>query len=196
MAEQVSGSLITRNYTNFRGVDFSNRKDEVSLYRSPDSINMWKNYKNSKGQAIESRPDVELVETYTDAIWGLFFYSYGGATHKIVHAGTKLYDNHNVVYNKMVAHKSKAFIYDSLLYIKDGANYLVYDGKEVKEVEGYIPTTSISRNPSGGGTSYEDTNLLTGVRKNSFCADGASTEYFVTIRRSQGMPISSMAWQI
>ena len=179
MAEQVSGSLITRNYTNFRGVDFSNRKDEVSLYRSPDSINMWKNYKNSKGQAIESRPDVELVETYTDAIWGLFFYSYGGATHKIVHAGTKLYDNHNVVYNKMVAHKSKAFIYDSLLYIKDGANYLVYDGKEVKEVEGYIPTTSISRNPSGGGTSYEDTNLLTGVRKNSFCADGASTEYFV-----------------
>ena len=73
MAEQVSGSLITRNYTNFRGVDFSNRKDEVSLYRSPDSINMWKNYKNSKGKAIESRPDVDLVETYTDIIWGLFF---------------------------------------------------------------------------------------------------------------------------
>ena len=179
MAEQVSGSLITRNYKNFRGVDFSNRKDEVSLYRSPDSINMWKNYKNSKGQAIESRPDTELVETYTDAIWGLFFYSYGGATHRIVHAGTKLYDNKNVIYSKMVAHKSKAFIYDSLLYIKDGTQYLVYDGKEVKEVEGYIPTTSISRNPSGGGTSYEDTNLLTGVRKNSFCADGASTEYFV-----------------
>ena len=43
MATQVSGSLITRNYANFRGVDFSNRKDEVSLHRSPDSINMWKN---------------------------------------------------------------------------------------------------------------------------------------------------------
>lgn len=177
MAEQVSGSLITRNYTNFRGVDFSNRKDEVSLYRSPDSINMWKNYKNSRGQAIESRPDLDLVETYTDTIWGLFFYSYGKETHRIVHAGTKLYDNCLVVYDKMKAHKSQAFIYDSLLYIKDGTQYLVYDGKEVKEVEGYIPTTSISRSPSGGGTIYEDVNLLTGVRKNSFCADGASKDY-------------------
>lgn len=179
MAEQVSGSLITRNYTNFRGVDFSNRKDEVSLYRSPDSINMWKNYKNNRGQAIESRPDLDLVETYTDTIWGLFFYQYGGATHKIVHAGTKLYDNKKVIYDKMAAHKSQAFIYKSLLYIKDSTQYLVYDGKTVKEVEGYIPTTSIKRNPGGGGEILEDTNLLTGVRKNSFCADGASTEYFV-----------------
>ena len=179
MAEQVSGSLITRNYTNFRGVDFSNRKDEVSLYRSPDSINMWKNYKNNRGQAIESRPDLDLVETYMDTIWGLFFYSYGGATHRIVHAGTKLYDNHIIMYDKMKEHKSQAFIYNSLLYIKDGSQYLVYDGKTVKEVEGYIPTRSISRNPSGGGTIKEDINLLTGVRKNSFCADGVSTEYFI-----------------
>lgn len=177
MAEQVSGSLITRNYTNFRGVDFSNRKDEVSLYRSPDSINMWKNYKNNRGQAIESRPDLDLVETYIDTIWGLFFYSYGKETHRIVHAGTKLYDNKNVIYSKMKAHKSQAFVYNSLLYIKDGSQYLVYDGKTVKAVEGYIPTTTISRSPSGGGTVYEDVNLLTGVRKNSFCADGADRTY-------------------
>ena len=37
---EVSGDLITRNYSNFRGVDFSNT--EVALYRSPDAINMWK----------------------------------------------------------------------------------------------------------------------------------------------------------
>ena len=42
-----SGSLVMRNYRDFRGVDFSNRKDEVSLSRSPDALNMWKNYKNS-----------------------------------------------------------------------------------------------------------------------------------------------------
>ena len=39
----VSGSLITRNYTDFRGVDFTDR--EVSLHRSPDSLNLWKDYK-------------------------------------------------------------------------------------------------------------------------------------------------------
>lgn len=175
--EKVSGSLITRNYNSFRGVDFSNRKDEISLYRSPDALNVWRNYKNSKGRAIESRPDIDLVETYTDNIFGLFFYSYGGETHRIVHAGTKLYDNKNVIYSKMAAHKSQAFIYNSLLYIKDSSQYLVYDGKEVKEVEGYIPTTTIGRSPSGGGTVYEDVNLLTGIRKNSFCADGADKTY-------------------
>ena len=45
MATQISGSLVSRNYSAFRGVDFSNRKDEVSLNRSPESLNMWKNYK-------------------------------------------------------------------------------------------------------------------------------------------------------
>jgi hypothetical protein len=179
MAEQVSGSLITRKYQNFRGVDFSNRKDEVSLYRSPDALNMWKNYKNSKGRCVESRPDIELVKEFADTIFGLFFYTYNNSTHRIVHAGTKLYDNDNVIFSSMAEHKSKAFIYDKLFYIKDASNYYVYDGKTVKEVEGFIPTTSISRSPSGGGTIYQDVNLLSGIRKNSFVADGASTEYFV-----------------
>lgn len=179
MAEQVSGTLITRNYANFRGVDFSNRFDEVSLYRSPDALNMWKNYKNSKGRCVESRPDIEQVKEFTETIFGLFFYTYGNQTHRIVHTGTKLYDNDNLIYSGMTEHKSQAFIYDGLLYIKDGSKYYVYDGKTIKEVEGFIPTTSIGRSPSGGGTIYQDVNFLTGIRKNSFVADGASKEYFV-----------------
>ena len=177
----VSGSLITRNYVNFRGVDFSNRKDEVNFVRSPDAKNMWKNYKNSKGRCVESRPDIELVKEFTDTIFGLFFYNYNKSSHTIVHSGTKLYDNDKVIYEKMAAHKSQAFIYKNLLYIKDGTSYLVYDGTEVKDVEGYIPTTTMSRIPNGGGSVYEDVNLLTGIRKNSFVADGVSTEYITDV---------------
>lgn len=175
----VSGSLITRNYANFRGVDFSNRKDEVSLVRSPDALNMWKNYKNNNGRCVETRPDIELVKEFpnTDTIFGLFFYTYGGKTHKITHVGTKLYDEDKVIFSNMAEHKSQAFIYDKLLYIKDGSKYYVYDGTELKEVEGYIPTTTIGKTPSGGGSVLEDVNLLTGLRKNSFVADGTSTEY-------------------
>ena len=36
-------SLMTREYKNFRGVDFSN--SDVVSSRSPLSVNMWKNYK-------------------------------------------------------------------------------------------------------------------------------------------------------
>lgn len=177
MADTIAGSLITRNYSNFRGVDFSNRKDEVSLYRSPDALNMWKNYKNTNGKCVETRPDIEFVKEFTDIIYGLFFYN----NKRIVHAGTKLYENDNIIYTGMATHKSKSFVYNDKLYIKDGTNYLVYNGTTVSDVEGYIPTTSISRSPSGGGKDYEDVNLLTGIRKNSFVGDGQSKEYFVNV---------------
>jgi hypothetical protein len=115
---QVSGTLITRNYTSFRGVDFSNRKDEVSLYRSPDAKNMWKNYKNSKGRCVESRPDVELVKEFTETIFGLFFYTYNGSTHRIMHVGAKLYDDNNVIYSKMAQQNSQYFVFCQLTNVR------------------------------------------------------------------------------
>ena len=39
-----TGDRVTRKYKNFRGVDF--RGEECSLNRSPDSLNVWRNYKN------------------------------------------------------------------------------------------------------------------------------------------------------
>ena len=179
MADTISGSLIIHEYRKFRGIDFSQRKDEVNLYRSPDALNMWKNYKSSNGNCVETRPDIELLKSYSDTIFGLFFYSYNGTTHKIVHSGTKLYDEDNVIYSSMTEHKSNFFIYNKKLYIKDSNKYLVYDGSEVEEVTGFIPTTTIGKSPGGNGTVYQDVNLLTGIRKNSFVSDGTSVEYIL-----------------
>ena len=181
MSTQISGSLITRNYGNFKGVDFSTRKDEVSLYRSPDALNMWKNYKNSNGKCIETRPDIELLEEHSNTIFGLFFYTYNSVKHRILHTGSNLYDNDRLIYSKMAEHKSKYFVYNKKLYIKDATQYLVYDGTTIKEVEGYIPTTTIGKSPSGAGTIYEDVNLLTGIRKNSYVGDGEATEYVLDV---------------
>lgn len=176
---QVSGTLVTRNYTGFRGVDFSNRKDEVNLFRSPDALNMWKNYKNDSGKCIETRPDIELLTEYSNTIFGLFFYSYDNSTHRIVHSGTNLYDNDNVIYSNMAEYKTSFFVFNNLLYIKDGTNYLVYNGTTCTDVVGYIPVTTIGRSPSGGGTIYEDVNLLSPYRKNGFSADGEATEFML-----------------
>ena len=63
------------------------------------------------------------------------------------------------------------------MYIKDGKNYLVYDGLKCSNVVGFIPTTHISMSPSGGGTEYQDVNLLNPLTKNGFVGDGESTEY-------------------
>ncbi len=178
----TSGSLITRNYKDFRGVDFSNK--EVSIVRSPDSLNMWKNYKNNLGKCIETRPDMELLQTFSNTVFGLFFYKVGNIEHMIVHCGTQLLDVVNgetkvLKEEGMNPRRSYSFVYNNILYIKDGINYLEYDGETLQEVVGYIPTTSISRNPSGGGSVYEDVNLLTSFRKNKFCADGKATKYYL-----------------
>ena len=178
---QISGSLIIRNYNGFRGVDFSNRKDEIALNRSPDALNMWKNYKSNNGKCIETRPDIELLEEYSDTIFGLFFYAFNGVTHRIVHSGDNLYQDSAVIYSNMARNKTQFFVFNNILYIKDGVKYLRYNGTEIKEVEGYIPTTTISRSASGGGTLYEDVNLLQPLRKNSFCSDGASVDYILDV---------------
>lgn len=176
-----SGDLITRNYSNFMGVDFSNYK--VNVYRSPDSKNMWKNYRNL-GKYIETRPTLRLFKTQEN-INGIFPYMIDGVQHLIIHSETKLLD-YNCDTEATTEIKasgmnpfpiSKSFIFNNILYIKDGLNYLRYDGETVEDVEGYIPTTSISRTPDGGGKQYQDVNLLSGYRKNSFVGDGASTEY-------------------
>ena len=169
----ISGNLLSREYRKFRGVDFSQRKDEVYLYRSPDALNVWKNYKGSNGNCIETRPDLELLKQYGDTIFGLFFYN----NKLIVHSGTNLYEEDKLIYSNMAQNKSVMFIFLKKLYIVDANKYLVYDGSSVKEVEGYIPITTTGKTATGNGTTYQDVNLLTGVRKNAFVGDGESTAY-------------------
>lgn len=170
-----SGSLIPRVYSQFRGVDFSNK--DVSLVRSPDSLNMWKDYKNDLGKSVETRPDIELVDTYDNTIFGLFFYKIGSREMQLVHCGTQLIKVENgekvvLKENGLNPMKSNAFVYNNIWYFKDGLNYLQYDGQTLQEVVGYVPTTTISRTPKGGGTLNEDVNMLSDYRINSFCADG------------------------
>ena len=177
----AAGSLVLRNYNSFRGVDYTNY--EVSLYRSPDAKNMWKNYK-SLGKGIETRPDIETFMELTNTIYGLFFYTIAQVEHMIIHCGVSLYD-YNMKTKEMKTLKStgmnprrsQSFIYQNLFYIKDGINYLVYDGATISEVVGYIPTTTISRTPGKGGTVFEKVNMLSNYRKNSFVGDGESTVY-------------------
>ena len=181
-----SGDLITRIYNNFRGVDFTDKN--VVLQRSPDALNMWKNYRKL-GKSIQTRPAMELFKQMDNSVYGLFFYTISTVEHMIIHCGVSLYD-YNMSTKEMKTIKSKgmnprrseSFIFNNIFYIKDGINYLEYDGETCKEVEGYIPTTTNSRAPLGGGTMLEDYNMLTGYRKNSFCADGENKEYHLDSR--------------
>lgn len=185
--------LITRLYSGFRGVDF--RGNEVNLVRSPDSLNVWKDYKNT--DSIKTRPGMELKEEFDNTVWGVFFYVVGTTEMMLVHCGTKLYKIvdgvRTVLYEGLNPAKSDCFVYNNIWYFKDGINYLEYDGETIGEVVGYVPTTTSERRPSGGGRVYEDVNYLSNERINSFLADGIATEYFldtVNIDSDKGIEVT------
>lgn len=177
---------IRRTYSDFRGVDFANDPSLVLLSRSPDALNVWKNYKDTQGSCIESRPGYRELANFMSKINGIYFYN----DKALIHAGTNLFLWENfpdtptgtILKNNMNDAKSSFVIFNEKLYIVDGANYLVYDGTTLKDVSSdnpYIPTTTISRSPSGGGEPYQDVNVLQPKRKNTFVADGTSTEYYL-----------------
>lgn len=182
---------ITRNYHNFAGVDYTGR--EIEINRSPDSLNMWKDYGNSDGRFIQTRPGItEVVSfgSYASRIYGIFFYELNGTVNKIIHSGTNLYLNGSATPMALPATvsalnpaNSQAFVYNGTWFFKDGLHYLEYDGSSLVDVRYspsvYVPTTTIAKAPAGGGTVNEDVNMLTGMRKNTFVADGVSTDYFV-----------------
>ena len=171
--------LITRVYSNFRGVDF--RGEEINLMRSPDSLNVWKDYKET--ESIRTRPELAMEKGFAEPVHGIFFYDGSGEEEMIVHSGTKLYSivkgDKILLYSDLNRAKSEGFIYNNIFFFKDGKHYLQYDGSGISEVVGYIPTTSIGRRPSGGGSIYEDVNLLSDYRYNTFLADGEATEFFL-----------------
>lgn len=183
--------IITRKYSNFRGVDFSN--NEVNSSRSPLALNMWKNYKDS--ECIETRPGMELLGNFGNKILGLFFFNKDENLHVLLHVGTKLlkwtnYPNKPVqtseLFTGMNIKESSSFIFNNTLFIKDGLNYLEYNGEKVSKVVGTIPMTSYYKNPDGSTAIDSDTdtdlvyqavNCLTSLRKNAFIGDGESTKY-------------------
>lgn len=179
----MSDNLVRRIYSNFRGVDF--RGEEINLVRSPDSLNIWKDYK--KTESIRTRPKMELSEEFNETVWGVFFYKAGNENMTLVHSGEKLYKiadgRRTEIYTGLNAARSQSFIYNNVWYFKDGINYIQYNGDKIGEVEGYVPTTSIGRKPAGGGTVHEDVNLLTGRRINTFLADGTSKDFYLDAQK-------------
>lgn len=170
-----TGDLVSRIYGNFRGADF--RGDDVNIIRSPDCLNVWRNYK--KITSIETRPGMELHTAFDAPIYGIFFYN----DMQLVHSGSKLYKVKDGVktelYSGLKEGVSDSFTFENVWYFKDGKHYLQYDGTTIKEVEGYVPTTSIGRKPSGGGSIYEDVNMLQPRRINTFLADGGSFDFYL-----------------
>ena len=172
---------VRKIYSNFRGVDFTD--ENVSETRSPDALNMWKNYK-TLGKKIETRPDIELQLTMSNTIFGLFFYTISNVDHLIIHSGTSLFDYNpktkvltTIKATGMNPAKSVGFIYNNILFIKDGLNYLEYNGSVCKDVEGTIPNVAIHNMNNNSTKMIQEANLITDYCYEEYLPDGTKTEF-------------------
>lgn len=70
------------------------------------------------------------------------------------------------------------FTFDKKIYILCG-KYMSWDGTTLSEIEGYTPLVFINTPPSGGGLVYEEINLLSPKKHQTFNGDGTSTDYYI-----------------
>lgn len=196
-------NMMTRLYSDLAGCDFTNDPAKVSLNRSPNCVNMYKDYTSTDGNCIQTRPGLTPMfernaktyltiskKDYKCKVNGIFVFKKEHQKKILFHINNNLYvsdypfqiyTSTGILSENMNDEKSSFVVFENKLYINDGKNYFVYDGETLKNVseEAFIPTTTISRKPSGGGVLYQDVNVLTGRRKNSFCSDGETKEYYL-----------------
>ena len=178
-----SGVKIQRTvYATFRGADFSTDPSLVDRTRSPLCTNIIAD----GGGMPQKRSGWRVLHELTGKVNGLFTGVFGGGRKNLVHVGTKLYAwGDDTTPAQLLAglpdHRSRAAYLAGKLWIVTGGGFYSYDGSTAVKVSGsegaYVPTTVITRMPTGGGVSYEDVNMLTPYRKNAFQTDGAAVTF-------------------
>lgn len=140
----------------FHGVDFTNSPTNVDNKKSPNAPNMIRDVPGK----VRKSMGWHTVKQYADRINGVHFRREDAEG--LVHSGTKLYKGDDEVYSEANDERSQSWQFGESLFIVDGKALLTYDGADVKPAsEGAkIPILTIAKSPTGGGTPFEDLNLI------------------------------------
>ncbi|MDR2515662.1 MAG: DUF2460 domain-containing protein [Christensenellaceae bacterium] len=176
---------ITR-YEKFRGVDFTTDELAIDRSRSPWAPNMIADQGGNPEKRVGWRVLWDLGARINGMHAGLVNMAYV----VLIHAGTSLYSWNMEGQPALIASglrddKSAGFAMGGKIWLLDGERFRAYgifeegSAAELKDVAeiAYVPTTTIARMPSGGGSVFDEVNLLTPKRQNWFTGDGSSTEF-------------------
>lgn len=142
----------------FLGADFTSDASTVDDTKSPNCENMIRSVPGK----VRKRMGYHKVAEYGAQVYGV--HKFSTTDEYLVHAGDKLYKwgDDTPIYEHMAEHRSVAFELNMKLFILDGTALKVYDGTDVSLATdlAYIPTLTIAKDHTGGGTDYEPLNLL------------------------------------
>ena len=167
-------------YSKFKGVDLSSNPTQVDSARGASgTVNLI----SDSGGFPEKRKGWRVLLNVEKPVNGLYRGIIKGKEYFLVHGGTRLYkwteNTLTELKSGLTNKQGTSFTLNDKIYVLTGGEYLVFDGETAKDAtaDAYVPTTTIANKPTGGGTSFEDVNLLSAKRKNEFCADGSATVY-------------------
>lgn len=170
----------------FRGMNVSGSPTEINQNQSPNMLNVSLDLNG----ALNKRTGYSRVfptSLGTGRINGLYeFKKSDGSSIFLIAWGTNLYtqsgaDQPVSIYSGLANQSVHFFVNNGKCYIMDGTNYLVYDGTTVSQITPYVPTIQMSKPPAGGGTAYEDFNLLGNKFKDSFSGTGTDTAFQLSL---------------
>ena len=162
----------------FLGVDFTNSSAAIDVRRSPNGQNM---IRSVPGKVRKSLGWTTQTTYPNEKINGCHFLR--GETGYLIHAGTTLYYGIAVIKTGLNDARSMSWEFNKKLYIVDGKEMIVVQKSGSSytaasaSASAYIPTLTISKDPDGGGTPYEDLNLLQPGFTESFLSNGTATDY-------------------
>jgi len=152
---------------------------QIEDTQSPYMVNL---NANDKG-ALVKRYGHELLHTFLEGpVYNAIEYD----SKQVVSHGTKLstyieLTDTEAEIDTVADAKGTFFKFIDYLYYINGTDYVSYNGTTCAAPTPYIPTLTLGRDPSGGGTANENWNLYGSGFKDSFTSDGVDTTYYLSL---------------
>ncbi|MGD6898599.1 hypothetical protein [Bacillus infantis] len=177
----------------FKGMNLSEAPTQIEQSQSPDMLNMHLDERGviKKRTGFKKTHPNSLRGQYSPVqkISGMFEYrKKDGTTVTLITHDFDIFkqvgEQQPVEIVSPINNKERVtfFNMNDKCYLMDGVSFYVFDGTTLSDVKAYVPTISISKNPAGGGTAFEDFNLLGSWFKDSFSGDGTSVEYILSLK--------------
>ena len=160
---------------NFLGLNMNATGD--TQLKLGEASNM-KNFRITKNYKLTKMDGYKKKYEASGAIRAQWIGKLGDEEVHVYVAGGKIYNNGEEI-GSLTDDITSLFEFNQKLYFINGHEYKVWNGTELKDVEGYIPLVKIATSPNGVGTDYEPINLLTGKKHQTFSPDGEATEFYL-----------------
>ncbi|MFC0235492.1 hypothetical protein [Fictibacillus phosphorivorans] len=177
----------------FKGINLSVTPTQIDQNQSPDMLNM----NIDERGALNKRTGYERVfETSLGAgkVNGIFEFRQANGTKELLFAHSdKLYKlaDLTVLKSGLADAPMSAFVLGGKMYFMNGTDFFSYDGTTIAEITPYIPTLTISNQPTGGGEKFEDFNLLGAGFKETYSGDATAKDFQLSLKGLDATPVTA-----